>query len=75
MIIFHSIDDLKQLDPSHPAYHTIQTCLQRTGHLEGYLVLIEGGDTYIDLPELKGNLDKIPWEGVTTSRNFPEPEL
>lgn len=65
MIIFHSIPDLKQLPPDHPAYHSTKTCLQRTGHLEGYLVLLEPGDTYIDLSELKGNLEEIHWEGVT----------
>lgn len=65
MIFFHSIEDLEQLNTDHPAYHTIQQCLERTGHLEGYLVLLEPGDTYIDLPELKGDLDEIPWEGVS----------
>ena len=65
MTIFKSIHDLEQLSPEHPAYHTVNICLQRTGHLEGYLVLLEPDETYINLPELKGNLADIQWEGVT----------
>ena len=65
MTIFKSIHDLKQLITKHPAYLIVKTYLHRTGHLEGDIVLIEQGDTDINLPELKDSLAEIQWEGVT----------
>jgi hypothetical protein len=31
----------------------------------GYLVLVEDGDDFIDLPEMRGRLEEISWDGAT----------
>ena len=64
MIIFRKMRDLQQLQQNDPTYSVIKACLQRTEHLDGYLVLVEG-ETEINLPELKGHLKDISWEGVS----------
>jgi len=70
MLIFKNTYDLQQLNSEHPYNRIIREHLSRTGHLEGYLILIEKGDTYIDLPELKARLEDIPWEGVSKLAGF-----
>ena len=70
MLTFRNKYDLDRLAPEHPFNKTIREQFEKTGHLEGYLVLIEEGDTRIQLPELKGSLAEIPWEGVTKLSGF-----
>ena len=70
MLIFKTTYDLHQLNPEHPFNPIIREHLSRTGHLEGYLVLIEEGDTSIDLPELKSRPANIQWEGVSRLHGF-----
>ena len=64
MKIFKTKKDLQQLSKSDPAYKVISKYSQRTGHLEGYYVLIEEGDTTIDLPELQGDIRTLSFDGV-----------
>ena len=70
MLTFRNKYDLDRLAPAHPFNTIIRERCEKTGHLEGYLVLIEEGDTRIHLPELKGSLAEIPWEGVTKLSGF-----
>lgn len=70
MLIFRNKYDLVRLTPAHPFNKIIREQYHKTGHLEGYLVLIEEGDTHLHLPELKGSLAEIPWEGVTKFSGF-----
>ncbi len=70
MLIFKQSYDLKQLPPEHPFITIIREHFERAEHLEGYLILIEEGDTHIDLPELKAYLKDIQWEGVTKRNSF-----
>lgn len=70
MLIFKNTYDLQQITPDHPFNRVILEYIAKTGHLEGYLVLIEEGDTTIDLPELKGRLEDIQWEGVSKVGHF-----
>ncbi|MBD1401663.1 hypothetical protein [Pelovirga terrestris] len=65
MLIFKNKYDLDRLTPDHSFNRFIREHFGKTGHLQGYLVLIEEGDTHIHLPELKGRLAEIPWEGVS----------
>lgn len=72
MITFKAITDLDQLSLTDPAHDVIQERLDRlleTFHpydpdTHGYVVLIEQGDTRINLPELKGPMADIEWDGV-----------
>ena len=64
MLIFKKSCDLNQLTSDHPFKTAIQHHLERTEHLEGYLILIEEGDRYIDLPELKADLHTLSFDGV-----------
>lgn len=70
MLIFKTSYDLQQLSPEHPFNRIIRHHLSNTGHLEGYLILIEEGDATIDLPELKGSLSDFNWEGVSKLSGF-----
>lgn len=65
MLIFRTTYDLRQLPESHPFNTIIRKCLNSTGHLQGYLILIEEEDTTINLPELQADLKDIQWEGVS----------
>ena len=64
MKTFKTKKDLQQLSKTDPAYKVISQYSQRTGHLEGYYVLIEEGDTTIDLPELQGDIRTLSFDGV-----------
>ncbi len=64
MKTFKTMKDLQQLSKTDPAYQVIKTGLKRTGHLEGYFVLIEEGDTTIDLPELQAEIRDLSFDGV-----------
>ena len=64
MKTFKTMKDLQQLSKADSAYRVIKTSLNRTGHLEGYYVLIEEGDTTIDLPELQGDIRTLSFDGV-----------
>jgi len=70
MLIFRNKYDLERLTPEHPFNKIIREHFGKTGHLQGYLVLIEEGDSRIHLPELKGRLAEIPWEGVSKLGDF-----
>ena len=64
MITFHSSTDLSKLPPRHPALPLVAELLEQIGPECGYLLLIEEGDVYVDLPELRGPLADIPWDGA-----------
>ena len=64
MIIFRTMRDLQQLQQDDPAYSVVRACLQRTAHLDGYLILVEE-EIELDLPELKGRLVDISWDGIS----------
>ena len=64
MKTFKTLQDLQQLSKTDSAYRVIKIGLKRTGHLEGYFVLIEEGDTTIDLPELQGDIRALSFDGV-----------
>ena len=64
MKTFKTKKDLRQWPKTDPAKKVISQYSQRTGHLEGYYVLIEEGDTTIDLPELQGDIRTLPFDGV-----------
>ena len=63
MLIFKTKHDLKQLSEKHPAYSIVR---DRLSDLTGYIILIEENDVHtpIDLPQVKGRLENISWEGV-----------
>ena len=73
MITFKSIAALQKLDSEDPVCPVVKDCLDRlldTFHpydpdTHGYVILIEPGDTQIDLPELKGTMAALSWDGVT----------
>lgn len=64
MKTFKTMKDLRQLEKDTPLYRIIKQCFQRTGHLEGYFVLIEEGDSWIDLPELQADINTLSFDGV-----------
>jgi hypothetical protein len=64
MRTFKTLKDLKQLKKDNPLQRIIRQCLKRTGHIEGYFVLIEEGDSWIDLPELQADINTLPFDGV-----------
>ncbi len=64
MKTFKTLKDLKQLAKDNPLHRIIRQCLKRTGHIEGYFVLIEEGDRHIDLPELQADITTLPFDGV-----------
>jgi hypothetical protein len=59
MFIFKTRADLAQLPPWHPALPIVTDLLNRICTDCGYLVLVEDGDDFIDLPELRGRLSEI----------------
>jgi len=65
MKIFKTLKDLQQLPKNGHLYRIIRQCFKRTGHLEGYFVLIEEGDTLIDLPELQADINTLSFDGVS----------
>jgi hypothetical protein len=68
MLTFKSIADLTKLSPTDPAHAVIQNILTdfpRDADTHGYIVLLEEGDTEITLPELKGNIADLSFDGVT----------
>jgi hypothetical protein len=73
MITFKSVADLSKLCRDDPAYAVIQNILTdfpRDPDIHGYVVLIEPGDTHIDLPELKGTIADMSWDGVTKQDGY-----
>ncbi len=64
MFIFKSRADLSQLPPWHPALPIVADLLQRLCSDCGYLVLVEDGDDFIELPEMRGRLSEISWDGA-----------
>ena len=70
MKIFKTMKDLQQLQKTDPAHRILKQCLQRTGHLEGYFVLIEEGDKEINLPELTANIEELSFDGVFKASGF-----
>ncbi|MEN8108278.1 MAG: hypothetical protein ABFS22_09750 [Pseudomonadota bacterium] len=84
MITFKSHSDLEKLDRNHPAFPVVETLVKQLiddftweGHPydaddQGYLVLIEPGDTDrvltdIDMP---WTLADVPWEGASMCQGF-----
>ena len=63
MLIFRTKHDLEQLAKTDPAYSIIR---DRLSDLTGDIILIEENDVHtpIDLPQVKGRLENISWEGV-----------
>jgi len=64
MKTFKTLKDLQQLSKSNSTHREIKKGLKREGHIEGYFVLIEEGDNWIDLPELQANIDELSFDGV-----------
>ena len=64
MKIFKTKKDLQQLPKNDPTYKILKQCLKRSGHLEGYFVLIERGDVMIDLPEVDADLRDLSFDGI-----------
>lgn len=67
MLIFKTMQDLRQLSAIDPAYSVVR---ERMSALPGYVILIEEGDTTIELPELKGRLEAIGWDGVSMVHGY-----
>ncbi|MDX2493923.1 MAG: hypothetical protein QNK27_03060 [Desulfuromusa sp.] len=69
MIIFKSMQNLKQLSPIDPAYAVVR---ERISVLPGYIILIEKKDIQkpFDLPELKGCLEDFHWDGVSKEYGY-----
>ena len=68
MLAFKTVADLAKLHPTDPAHvfiHDLLTGFPRDPDTHGYVVLIEPGDTEIDLPELKGTMADLCFDGVT----------
>lgn len=70
MLTFRTSYDLQKVDPRHPFNRILLNFFQQTEQLDGYLILIEEGDTTVNLPELKRELAQIRWEGVTKLEGF-----
>ena len=64
MFIFNTRADLHQLPPRHPALPIVIELLNQIPPGCGYLVLIEDGDDFIDLPEIRSRLVDIAWDGA-----------
>jgi len=64
MFIFKTRADLRQLPPRHPALPIVIDLLNQIPPGSGYLVLIEEGDDFIDLPEISSRLVDIAWDGA-----------
>ena len=78
MLTFKTHSDLSKLPRSDPAYPTVEDLVQRLIHpdhdpeAEGFIVLIQPGDTDRVLDELWDDwkLVDIPWEGITRMGDF-----
>ena len=67
MKIFKAIADISKLALNNPSRAVIQDILAdfpRDADIHGYVVLVQPGDTAIDLPELKGRLNDLSFDGV-----------
>jgi len=64
MFIFKTRADLHQLPPWHPALPIVTELLNQIPPDCGYLVLVEEGDDFIELPEMRGRLSEISWDGA-----------
>jgi len=65
MFIFKTRADLHQLPPRHPALPIVTELLNQIPPGCGYLVLVEEGDDFINLPEMHSRLEEISWDGAT----------
>ena len=68
MLTFKTITDISKLPATDPAQAVIQNILAdfpRDADRDGYIILVEPGDTEINLPELKLPIADMQWEGVT----------
>lgn len=63
MKTFKTLHDLQQLQKSK-TQRELRRGLKREGHIEGYFVLIEAGDTTINLPELQADIRTLSFDGV-----------
>ncbi len=70
MFIFKTRADLAQLPPRHPALPIITDLLSRTPSGCGYLVLVEEGDQEIVVPEMRGRLSDIHWDGAVRINGY-----
>jgi hypothetical protein len=75
VIIFKSVTDLNQLDPSSPALAVIKKHFVRMAEFypdSGYLILVQKEDMQrdLDLPELKSDWADILWEGISRLDGF-----
>ena len=64
MFIFKTRADLHQLPPRHSALPIVIDLLNQIPPDSGYLVLVEDGDDFIDLPEIRSRLVDIAWDGA-----------
>ena len=64
MFIFKTRADLSQLPSWHPALPIVTDLLNQLCIGCGYLVLVEEGNDYIELPEMHGRLEEISWDGA-----------
>jgi len=64
MFIFKTRADLHQLPPRHSALPIVIDLLNQIPPDSGYLVLVEDGDDFIELPEMRGRLEEIHWDGA-----------
>jgi len=72
MITFKTITDLAKLPmpiPPMPSSSACCTSSQRS-RIQGYIVLIQPGDTDIDLPELKGTIADLCFDGVAKQDGY-----
>ena len=73
MLTFKYTADLAKLSRSDPAYIVVRERLYLLldtfpaydPDTHGYVVLVQPGDTRIDLPELKGTMAEMSFDGVT----------
>jgi hypothetical protein len=81
VITFKSHSDLKQLDCNDPAYPVVEEMIELliddfpeqpyNADDNGYIVLIEKGDTERTLPEIEMPcLKDIPWEGASMRHGY-----
>ena len=73
MITFKTITDLSKLPRDDPARAVILDLLHqfpRDPESQGYIVLIQPGDTDIDLPELKGTIADLCFDGVAKQDGY-----
>ena len=67
MLTFKTITDISKLPATDPAQAVIQNILAdfpRDADRDGYIILVEPGDTEINLPELKLPIADMQWDGI-----------